>query len=793
MLQTDGEAGSILMKGKDEMNMCKSRYGHFSEDGSEYIITRPDTPRPWYNRIGNERYSVIMSQCAGGYAIAGDDYRWLLNWYVPKYDESGRYLFVRDNDDGSFWSASYAPVRARLDSYECRHGSGWSTFTACRAGIETKMTVFVPVDEAVELWDITVTNTSERKRNITVFPFLDWTMDDEAQKVDELVYAAESDGWREEETNSVIFGRRLPERFQHQHGFMSLDCPVNGWDSNRAAFVGAARTLACPAAVENGSCTNTPSYAEVSITAMHKRFSLKSGQSFRLSVMAGKCNEMEERQRLRSKFFAPDGVKNALSAVKTGWAGIQDRLEIKTPDPALDLFVNKWLNKHVYTLGATNSVRIQTVGFRNRLQDVMGMSLIDPAGARKLLVTAMKYQFKSGECPLNWSLGKAPHGRPRHIDAKIWLVLATVFYIRQTGDFDVLKEEAVFMDEAKETTLLDKLLLALDRTWKERGAHGLSLIGEGDWNDNLNGMGRAGRGESVWMSEAVLWALEEMKALLEKLPGKSQYNEIAKRAGVLRTALNSHAWDRDRFIMGYNDDGMVVGGRKSEQVKLFLMPQSWAILSGLVSGERADRVVRTVESGLFSPYGPLIMDRPYSEPDRSVGSITYLAKGMSENGPVYSHAAAFMLCAYAAAGAGDLLYRDFMALLPLSHDPAVTLCEPFVMPNFYRPDAVPRKAGATHRTWTTSTPHWLLRAVVEGMFGLKADFDALIVDPVIPARWKKCSIKRRMGGAILNVNISNPGKVQRGVKEIRLDGRLLSGNRVKIPASGIHLLEVLMG
>jgi cellobionic acid phosphorylase len=569
---------------------------------------------------------------------------------------------------------------------------------------------------------------------------------------------------------------------------MTADVTPDGWDTNRAAFLGSGRTLAAPITVEKGRCSNTPSYAEVSVTAFHKKLIVGADETVYVNVIAGKTESRAERAALRKRLLAPGRVEQAFEKVKNFWQETQARVKIKTPDSMLDTFVNNWLVKHVYTMGGTHSVRSLSIGFRNYIQDAIGMIYLYPEIARKLILKSIEFQMKSGECIMNWSASGHAHGKPKHVDTKIWLILATCFYAQETGDYDILKEKASFMDSPRRTTLLQRLYLALDKCWKDRGMYGLSLVGEGDWNDNLSGMGKGGKGVSVWMSEAVLWCLVETARLAGKIGDAGNASKYSKLADKMRKAINSAALDVDRYIMGYTDDATMVGGRKSDQVKLFLLPQSWAVLSGAASPAVTGKLMRAVKSRLSSPYGPLIMDKPFSREDRRLGAITFLARGMSENGPVYSHAAAFMLCSYGKAGYGDLLYRDLMRL------PATTLAEPYVMSNFYRPAAVPRKHGATHRSWTTSTPNWLLRAVVDGMFGVRADYDELVFDPSIPRKWREAGMIRKIRGISFDVQIVNPEGVQHGVREVWIDGRRYKGNRVPFPRSGKHCsVKVVMG
>jgi cellobiose phosphorylase len=703
-------------------------------------------------------------------------------------------VYIYDCDTGRYWCTTYAPIREPSEYFECRHGLGWTTFIIEKYGIRTEQTVFVPVDGPVELWTIKITNLSKRTRRLTVFPFVEWTLDEGVQGIDDLTYAACTDAWFEPETQCAVVSRRFPYRFAYVRAFMTMDIKPDGYDLNRAGFIGAGRTLRNPVCVEHGRTGQSTSYAEISVGVLSKRITLKPNSSTTFNVMIGMAQTRNEREKLREKWLLDGKPEKELQRVKDFWEKMGDVVCIKTPDRALDRYVNRWLVKHVYTLGGTMCIRGAGTGYRNYVQDGLGMLYINPAIARQILLDALSYQLETGECFL-WIYfdGREPRG-PSHVDTKVWVVYLICGYVRETGDTSILREKVNFWKSSRKSSVIERLYLILDKCWQDRGKHGLSLVGGGDWNDNLSGMGQKGRGESTWMSFAVLWAMRQAVELLSYTGEKSKVRELTKRIEILQKALHKYAWDKDRYIMGYTDDYEKVGARNSPQVKLFLLPQVWAVLSGASTEDQNKKMWRLINKYLESDYGPLLMERPYTKVDRSIGRITFLAQGMNENGPAYSHATAFKLLADSMCGYGDILYADLLKLLPYTHDSRITLAEPYVLSNFYRPPAVPRKYGATHRSWTTSTPNWLIRVILEGMMGVKAGYDGIRVDPVLPRRWGECWIRRCIRGTIYEFTIKNPHHVERGVAEIYVDGEKSSSNIIPYMKDGKkHQVIVIMG
>ncbi|MBA4386583.1 MAG: hypothetical protein C0404_01300 [Verrucomicrobia bacterium] len=778
--------------GKD--TIVKNEFGHFSADGSEYIITTPATPRPWFNRFGNTGHSVIISHTGGGYAIAGDKHRFQLNWYIPRYDESGRYIYLRDDQSGEFWAASFAPVKKTLTRFECRHGQAWTTFLSEKNGIACEYTVFVPVDGPVELWHVVITNRSKRTRRITATPFVEWSIDDGPQGVDDLVYAAHTDAGFDAANQAVWAACRQTTKFRFFRAFLAGDFRPDAWETNRTAFVGRARTLANPQEIEHGRLSCTPCESEVAMGAISRKLRLAPGASVSFNVMAGMAQTGSERGALRRKFLAKGRPEKELARLKAFWARMPERFEIHTPDRELDRYVNRCLVAHVYKQGASNAVRPIRIQLRNQMQDVLGMVALAPEHARRLILKLMNFHCSSGDA-LQWlSYGAEWRQIPEHVDTKLWIVYSTAAYLRETGDFDILRQRERFYDVPKRVSLLEMIGRAVEKSWKDRGVHGLSLLGRGDWNDSLDGMGRAGKGESVWMSEALHLALLDYAGILEQTGDSRRAGHMRTRAKELHKAINRHGWDGGWYLMGYTDAGHKVGTHTAKEGRVFLMTQLWAVLSGVATPERQKKIFKIIDTRLETKYGVMLNDKTFTKPDPSIGTLTFLQQGLNENGAIYVHSNAFKLCADGLAGRGDELYAGLRKQFPCFHDPDVTACEPFVLPNYYRPPALPRKFGATHRAWVTTAPSWFLMAVGEGLMGFRTTYNGIEVNPSIPRKWKRAFFRRRMNGTTYELEILNPARAGHGVKELWIDGAKLKGNVLpKLTDGSTHKVKVVLG
>ncbi len=768
------------------------KYGRFSEDFREYVVTRPDTIRPWCNHFGNERYGVMFSQCGSGDAVAGDDFHVQMNYYLQRYDQSGRYVYVHDCSDGDYWAVGWQPVRAEVEDFQCRQGRGYGIVSSRRNGIEGRLRVFVPVDEAVELWTITIRNTRREKVSLKVFPFFEWVLDAARVHADDLVYAAISECRYDEGTNAIVASTRRKDGYLK--AFMAVNAEVEGYDCRRADFVGAGRTLVDPIAVERGRCSSRDAYCEIPVGVFCVPVELDAGESTSFDVMVAPLHGEGDLTGLKERFFREGGVEEAFRRLEGFWEDLHGRFHVVLPDRELAGFFNHWVFKHVYVMAVTPTIRRFNKGFRNVLQDAMGVLPVSPERARKIILEASKAIHKDGQPLGGWSVCDLPDRPSMQTDLKFWFVKAVCNYVRETGDLSILQERTPFVDDARGASVLDKVKVIVERGWKERGEHGLSLIGAGDWNDNLDRMGVGGKGESVWLTESFAYALRELALLYEATGDGDSAGECRRMYERLKEAVNTHAWDGDWYIMGYTDDGDVVGSSRSSQVHIFSIVQAWVVVSGIAPRERVERMRDALKRMVLTEYGYALMDEAYTRYDPAIGSLSRIGIGMNENASVYSHVEAFLVYAFAEAGYGNDAYDAFLRLLPFKHDPDVTQAIDFALPNFYRGPGYPEKFGCIHRSWTTSTPNWLVKAMGEALMGVKPLYDGFVVSPSIPSQWRECRFVRAMRGSLYRFVVENPDGVESGVKDILVDGKTVTPDVVPYAEPGSEVeVRVVMG
>lgn len=743
------------------------QYGEFTRDG-EYKILTYRLPRPWRNYLGNEEYGVVLSHTGGGYSVSEPPGRVRVTRY-DRDDRPGRYLYVRDNDLNTFWSAGYEPVRAELQDYFCLHGMGYTIISGEKNGVLVRMRIFVPLEGPVEVWTVEVQNRSGAFRDVSLFPYVEWYLAGNLHPADLPIWYLQA-GYNAAEGGIVAHLDDPGQCPQHYTGFMAGSREPDGYDCSRRMFLGPDLDLASPWVVRQGTCRYSSANMEDAIGCLCYRLRLQPDAMERIDVVVGVSNSAEERRQLRARLFAPGAVDHEFERVKAFWKDFGSRVSFATPDADVNAVCNQWLKYQIAQCGLW--VRGGDKGFRDVMQDAMGILPFAPDLARKRFLDALQYQYANGFALRQWSINGGSHDTRPYQDSPVWIAFTLTKYVRETGDLAILEEPVAFLGSRETGTVREHVNRAMDYLYTERGTHGLCLIRGGDWNDALNGVGRAGRGESVWLTMALAYALTELASLFDYAGDREQAVECRERAASLRAGINDSAWDGDWYLRAYSDDGKPVGSHRNAKGRIYLNAQSWAVICGAASAGRALTCMRAADKWLSTPFGPIMLAPAYDGYEDGVGRISVLRPGEFENGGIYVHAAVFKMLADCMLGRGNEAYKTLMAVSPFNPEnpPSHSTCEPYVYPNCYFGPESGQDYGVARYSWLTATADWLFYVLTEWMIGVRPDYDGLVIAPCLPSVWHEVHLRRRFRGATYDVTILNPDGVETGIKSLSLDG-----------------------
>lgn len=747
-------------------------YGYFSADGYEYTITRPDTPRPWINVITNGDYGLTLSQAGGGYSWRTHaSLNRLTRWEQDLVRDSwGKFLYLRDLDSGELWSLAYQPCR-KVAGYQVRHGFGYSVIENRYGGIEAEQTVFVPLQEPCELWLIRLYNPGNQPRRLQLASYFEWCL-------------GAAPDWHREfhklfietrfQEGTLLASKALWElpgshwnRAWPQVAFHSAAPAPSGFESDKRAFIGSYGELTAPRALVQGALSGCQGRFVDAVGSLALELTLAPGQSQTVVFSLGAADSEAEALALAARYRQPEAAERALGEVKRFWRTTLGGLAADTPDAAVNLLANGWLSYQAIAGRLWGrSAYYQTggaYGFRDQLQDSLVWLLLgQPEQTLSQIRLHARHQYQKGHV-LHWWHPLAEVGLPsNYSDDLLWLPFVVMHYLQETGDLASLEEVIPYYDSGS-GTLLAHCLAAFELALSRLSPRGLPLILEADWNDGLNGAGRAGKGESVWMAHFLYYLLRGWLELgvLDRLTAE----RFAAAADHLREAVARHAWDGAWYWRATTDAGALIGSAQSPEGQIFLNAQSWAVLSGIAPPERARQALAAARERLYTDYGPLLLAPAYTEPDAAIGYLSRYAPGARENGGVYVHAACWAVLAERKLNGVDAAYALWQSFCPILRGlkPERYAAEPYVMPgNVAGPLAdVPGQAGWS---WYTGSAQWYLRALVEGVLGLVATGQGLRLEAALPSGWQRFELHRRFRGAsyAITVRRAGPGET-RGV------------------------------
>lgn len=781
------------------------RNGHFSKDNREFIITDPETRRPWHNFLVSDDYLVNLTQHGTGASFwqpLGEGLR--VNLTEDKDGSGGpRFVYLRDNDSGEYWSLTGAPGSGKdFDEWRCRVGMGYQINETLHHGIAASWRVFVPEGpDRLELWTVTLTNTTDRPRRISAFPYVEMHLTGGSTLMDFIAVV----GGHYDAESKAVFGINSCVKFPPQFkAFLASDADVAGMTVSRDEFLGFYRTYQNPLAVEKGDVTNPQGGTEWIGASLRHEYTIPAGGSVTFNCALGVIETVEEGKEKIARHLAPGAVEEKFAALRAKADTLVARQQVETPDPQFNRWVNVWL-KHQLAFVARWG-RVIGRGYRDILQDTFGHRLTDPAKARACILEVFSKQFPDGRCIRAWRLPNAQLDTQHYADSPSWMIMTLAQYLKETGDFAILQESVPYLHpddpnlgSISSGSVWEHVVLAQRHLLEHRGRHGLSKIYYGDWCDTMNGVGRAGEGVSVMLSMQVKWGCDLLTELAEEIGDAAVAAEMRAGADDLTRAINASSWDDAGYYMrAFDDEGHAVGSSKGPaedkgELRIFLNPQSWSVISGVANEARADSALQAVYDNLDTGYG-MVLSYPQSTFFKPrIGQMSIMTPGFYENGSVYTHGNCFWSAALAMAGRGDEAWEAIRTVLPDTDNKPNTDTEPFVIPNMYIGPVVKRREQRSLYLsgWRTGSASWLYLTAIEWIIGLRAEYKGLHIEPKLPKGWEHCSATRHLRGASYKVTIRKDAKAT--ALSIRLNGQSLESNLVPYQASGSeNTIEVVL-
>ena len=797
------------------------RYGHFDDEAKEYMITRPDTPLSWSNYLGSTEYGAIVTNNAGGYGFyrSGARGRFLrLRFNAVPMDQPGRYFYLRDRETGDYWSASWQPVGKPLDDYEsvCRHGTAYTVIASRYAGIASETTYFVPLGQAFEYWRLKLTNESDRPREISVFSFCEftnqWNTNQDRVNLQYSLFIVRG-GLTEDGLLRIAIQdhltREAEEGIAHDganHTWMALvGADLAGYDTSREAFLGPYRAYRNPLVVEQGRCTGSDAYGDNACGTLQAELALRPGESRELLVMLGIGDARSIGRRTVAEFGSLDRAEEELRKLKASWHAKLGSLIVDTPDADLNHTINVWgpynaLIAYAWSRAASLVYGGQRdgLGFRDSVQDVLGIVAAVPDDARARLELMMTGQVSTGGAmpvvkPFEHRAGHEAPPAPEEYrsDDCLWFFNAIPAYVNETGDVAFYDKIVPYADEG-EATVFGHLRRALEFNLERTGSHGLPCGLLADWNDCL----RLGyRGESLFVGFQLRLGLTVYAGIAERLGRPEEAAWALGQRETLDAAIQAVAWDNDRFIWAIGEDGTAYGTRASEEGSVYLNTQAWAVISGAATPEQAERCMETVHERLATPYGLMLAAPPFVKTPIDVMRAVVFNPGIKENAGIFNHIQGWGVIAECLLGHGDRAYAYYRAAMPAAYNDRAEIrqTEPYVQGQTTYSTFSPRP-GNTRTSWLTGAAPWAYFSATQYVLGLRPEIDGLRIDPCVPSAWAGFTATRRFRNKTIEIEVRNPDHVCRGVKTVTLDGEPLPDNLV--PAERLrdrNRVDVLLG
>ena len=770
-------------------------FGHFDDTSREYVITRPDTPWPWINYMGTEDFFSLISNTAGGYCFYKDaKFRRILRYRyngVPM-DDGGRYYYIKDGS--TVWSPGWKPCKTPLDSYECRHGMGYTRITGVKDGLKADVLFFVPIGHPCEVHRVRLTNTGSAPKHIQLYSFAEWCLWNASTDMENFQRNL-STGEVEVEGNVLYHKTEYRERRNH-YAFFGVNRPFDGFDTDRETFIGLYNGFEAPQQVLAGTSGNSVAHGWSPVASHRLDATLKPGEEKEFIFVLGYVENPADKKfvapgvinkepalGMMDAFASVAQVEAAFAELKTYWDGLLSRFCVQSSVPELDRTVNIW-NQYqcMITFFFSRSASFfesgigRGMGFRDSNQDLAGIVHLIPERARQRILDIAATQFPDGGCyhqyqPLtkrgNNDIGGGFNDDP------LWLIFGTVAYIRETGDFGILEEPVPFDNKpGSEVSLLEHLKISFKHVTDNLGPHGLPLIGRADWNDCLNlncfsdnpdesfqtteNKTEGSKAESLMIAGLFVAEGRDFAELLERISDKAAAGVKAAVADM-ESAVKAHGWDGEWFLRAYDYFGNKIGSHECKEGKIFIESQGWCTMARIGAEEGlCDKALDSANKYLECEHGLVLNNPAYTKYYIDYGEISSYPEGYKENAGIFCHNNPWVIIGEAMAGRAEDAWRHYQKITPaFTKDQALRKVEPYVFCQMVAgKDAF--KPGEGKNSWLTGTAAWTWKAVSEALLGIKPQFDGLLVEPCIPIGTYR--IHRRFREAEYELVIHQTGK-----------------------------------
>ncbi len=791
------------------------KFGYFDDANREYVITTPKTPLPWINYLGCNDFFSLISNTSGGYSFYKDAKLLRLTRYryndVPG-DVNGKYFYIKDGD--TVWNPGWQPTKTELDSYECRHGIGYSRFISSKNGVKASVLAFVPMNDTCEIQQLKLTNGSAETKELSVFSYVEWCLwnaDDDMKNFQRNFSTGEV-----EVVGSTIFHKTEYRERRNHYGIYSVNADIAGFDTNRESFLGAYRGADDPEAVEKGACTGSVAHGWSPIASHQLKVSLAPGETKSFIFVLGYVENPEDDKwesygiinkkpayAMLDRYKTDADVDKAFAELNTYWTNLLSKYSIKSSNDKVDRMVNIW-NQYqcMVTFNMSRSASYyesgigRGMGFRDSCQDLLGFVHLIPDRARERIIDIASTQFQDGSAyhqyqPLT-KKGNSDIGSGFN-DDPLWLIAGTSAYVRESGDTSILTEMVPFdNDESVAQPLMEHLKRSFDYIVNHKGPHNLPLIGRADWNDCLNlncfsehpgesfqtfGPSEGPVAESVFIGGMFVQYGEEYAQLCELMGDQAEADRARKEVEIMRAAVMKDGWDGEWFVRAYDAYKNKVGSKECEEGQIFIEPQGFCVLAGIgVEEGLAKKALDSVKEKLDTKYGVMILQPAYTRYHLELGEITSYPPGYKENAGIFCHNNPWISIAETVIGRGDRAFEVYQKTCPayVEDISEIHKTEPYVYSQMVA-GADAYLPGEAKNSWLTGTAAWTFVNISQYILGIYPTHKGLSVNPCVPKDFGDFQITRKFREGTYDIKVVNPDRVEKGIKSITVDGASIEG------------------